>query len=82
MKRYTIYLWDKIQNVTEKIKQVNMRSKIDLQAELLDLQQNYCEGEKPTISYLMSGELVYAVAESDADFCYISIIGNRKELLI
>lgn len=77
---YQIILVDKITKETEKVENFkpNKDPERELKLRLLELQQQYCEDEQPTVSQqrIKSGAVYFdaIVAESDCDFIHISIL--------
>lgn len=83
MKTYQILLLDKITMKVEKIENFKESESKNLKDRLLELQKGYCEDEKPTCfvkTFTSNGlKISTAVAESDADYCYISALKVIKK---
>ncbi len=75
---YQIVLYDKISKELEKIEDFRESESKNLKQRLLELQQGYCEDEKPTVSVQTvtskGRKLAVAIAESDCDFSYIAVL--------
>lgn len=80
MKTYQILLLDSITKEIEKIENFKCSSINLLKERLKELQEGYCEGEKPVVfmrEYMSNGlKINVAIAESDCDFCYMAAIGK------
>ncbi len=85
MTKFKIVLYDKINKELEKIENFKESEFKNLKQRLLELQQGYCEGEKPTVSvqtFIATDgmKLAIAIAESDCDFSYMAVITYLNQL--
>ncbi len=78
MKNYQIVLYDTVTKELEKVEYFIETEYKNLSQRLLELQQGYCQDEKPTVTVKTIASngrrLSVAIAESDCDFSYMAVL--------